>query len=175
MAKKCGGCEFQGMPYAEQLKHKEKRVRILLDSFGKVHPIIGMKDPYHYRNKVHAVFDRDRRGNAISGVYQKGTHKVVPVDSCMIEDQKADEIIVTIRGLLKSFKIKTYDEDTQYGLLRHVLIRCGFSTGEIMVVLVTASPVNSTAALSSPSSCAPRVQILSFSSSAHFSTALPVT
>ena len=141
MAKKCGGCEFQGMPYAEQLKHKEKRVRILLDSFGKVHPIIGMKDPYHYRNKVHAVFDRDRRGNAISGVYQKGTHKVVPVDSCMIEDQKADEIIVTIRGLLKSFKIKTYDEDTQYGLLRHVLIRHGFSTGEIMVVLVTASPV----------------------------------
>ena len=141
MAKKCGGCEFQGMPYAEQLRHKEKRVRILLDSFGKVHPIIGMKDPYHYRNKVHAVFDRDRRGNAISGVYQKGTHKVVPVDSCMIEDQKADEIIVTIRGLLKSFKIKTYDEDTQYGLLRHVLIRHGFSTGEIMVVLVTASPV----------------------------------
>ena len=60
VAKKCGGCEFQGMPYAEQLKHKEKRVRILLDSFGKVHPIIGMKDPYHYRNKVHAVFDRDR-------------------------------------------------------------------------------------------------------------------
>ena len=59
----------------------------------------------------------------------------------MIEDQKADEIIVTIRGLLKSFKIKTYDEDTQYGLLRHVLIRHGFSTGEIMVVLVTASPV----------------------------------
>lgn len=116
VAKKCGGCEFQGMPYAKQLKHKEKRVRILLDSFGKVHPIIGMKDPYHYRNKVHAVFDRDRRGNAISGVYQKGTHKVVPVDSCMIEDQKADEIIVTIRGLLKSFKIKTYDEDTQYGL-----------------------------------------------------------
>ena len=141
MAKKCGGCEFQGMPYAAQLRHKEKRVRILLDSFGKVQPIIGMKDPYHYRNKVHAVFDRDRRGNAISGVYQKGTHKVVPVDSCMIEDQKADEIIVTIRGLLKSFKIKTYDEDTQYGLLRHVLIRRGFSTGEIMVVLVTASPV----------------------------------
>lgn len=141
VAKKCGGCEFQGMPYADQLKHKEKRVRILLDSFGKVHPIIGMKDPYHYRNKVHAVFDRDRRGNAISGVYQKGTHKVIPIDSCMIEDQKADEIIVTIRGLLKSFKIRTYDEDTQYGLLRHVLIRRGFSTGEIMVVLVMASPV----------------------------------
>ena len=141
VAKKCGGCEFQGMPYAEQLRHKEKRVRILLDSFGKVHPIIGMKDPYHYRNKVHAVFDRDRRGNAISGVYQKGTHRVVPVDSCMIEDQKADEIIVTIRGLLKSFKIKTYDEDTGYGLLRHVMVRRGFKSGEIMVILVLGSPI----------------------------------
>ena len=116
-------------------------VRILLDSFGKVHPIIGMENPYHYRNKVHAVFDRDRKGNAISGVYQKGTHKVVPLDTCLIEDEKADEIIVSIRGLLKSFKIRIYDEDSQYGLLRHVLVKRGFSTGEIMVVLVTASPV----------------------------------
>lgn len=140
-AKKCGGCDYQGMPYTEQLKKKEKMVHILLDSFGKVHPVIGMENPYHYRNKVHAVFDRDKKGNAISGVYQKGTHKVVPLDSCLIEDEKADEIIVSIRGLLKSFKIKTYDEDSQYGLLRHVLVKRGFSTGEIMVVLVTASPV----------------------------------
>ncbi len=139
--KKCGGCDFQGVPYPEQLKKKEKQVRKLLSSYCTVHPIIGMKDPYYYRNKVHAVFDRDRRGNAICGVYQKGTHHVVPVESCMIEDQKADEIIQSIRGLLKSFKIRTYDEDTGYGLLRHVLVRRGFSSGEIMVVLVTASPV----------------------------------
>ncbi len=141
VAKKCGGCDYQGLLYEEQLKKKEKMVRILLDSFGKVHPIIGMENPYHYRNKVHAVFDRDRKGNAISGVYQKGTHKVVPLDTCLIEDEKADEIIVSIRGLLKSFKIRIYDEDSQYGLLRHVLVKRGFSTGEIMVVLVTASPV----------------------------------
>lgn len=141
LAKKCGGCDYQGIPYQEQLAKKEKMVRILLDKFGKVNPIIGMENPYFYRNKVHAVFDRDRKGNAISGVYQKGTHKVVPVDSCMIEDQKADEIICTIRGLLKSFKIKTYDEDSGYGLLRHVLVKRGFATGEVMVVLVTASPV----------------------------------
>ncbi|MGN0276057.1 MAG: 23S rRNA (uracil(1939)-C(5))-methyltransferase RlmD [Hominisplanchenecus sp.] len=141
VAKKCGGCDYQGLPYEEQLKKKKKMVRILLDSFGKVHPIIGMENPYHYRNKVHAVFDRDRKGNAISGVYQKGTHKVVPLDTCLIEDEKADEIIVSIRGLLKSFKIRIYDEDSQYGLLRHVLVKRGFSTGEIMVVLVTASPV----------------------------------
>lgn len=100
-----------------------------------------MEDPFYYRNKVHAVFDRDRRGNIISGIYQENTHNVVPVEKCMIEDQKADEIIGTIRGMLKSFKIRTFDEDTGYGLLRHVLIRRGFESGEIMVVLVTASPV----------------------------------
>ena len=100
-----------------------------------------MEEPLHYRNKVHAVFDRDKKGNAISGVYEAKSHRVVPVEECMIEDKKADEIIGTIRGLLKSFKIKTYDEDTQYGLLRHVLIRKGHISGEIMVVLVTASPV----------------------------------
>lgn len=141
LAKKCGGCDYQGISYQEQLKKKEKKVRILLEKYGKVYPVLGMKNPYYYRNKVHAVFARDKKGNLISGVYEKGTHKVVPVDSCMIEDQKADSIICTIRGLLKSFKIKTYDEDTGYGLLRHVLVKRGFATGEIMVVLVTASPV----------------------------------
>lgn len=139
--KKCGGCDYQGIPYKEQLKQKEARVRALLAPYCKVNPIIGMEHPYHYRNKVHAVFDRDKKGNPISGVYEKGTHQVVPVESCMIEDQKADEIIGSIRGLLKSFKIKVYDEDTGYGLLRHVLVRRGFSSGQIMVVLVCSSPV----------------------------------
>jgi 23S rRNA (uracil1939-C5)-methyltransferase len=92
-------------------------------------------------NKVHAVFDHDKKGNPISGVYEEGSHRVVPVESCLIEDKKADAIIASIRGLLKSFKIKTYDEDTEYGLLRHVLIRKGFNSGEIMVVLVISSPI----------------------------------
>ena len=90
---------------------------------------------------MHAVFDRDRKGNIISGIYEEGTHRVVPVENCLIEDEKSQAIIRTIRGMLKSFKIRTYDEDTGYGLLRHVLIRRGFSTGEIMVVLVTGSPI----------------------------------
>lgn len=138
---KCGGCQLLHLEYPKQLKEKQTRVEALLSKFGKVEPILGMKNPLHYRNKVHAAFDHDRRGNAISGIYEAGTHKVVPIDSCIIENEKADAIIVSIRGLLKSFKIKTYDEDTDYGLLRHVLIRTGHSSGEIMVVLVIASPI----------------------------------
>ena len=137
----CGGCQLLDMEYAKQLVFKQKQAEELLKGLCPVKPIIGMKDPFHYRNKVHAVFDRDKRGNIISGIYEENTHHVVPVEKCLIEDQKADEIIGTIRGMLKSFKIRTYDEDTGFGLLRHVIIRKGFSTGEIMVVLVTASPV----------------------------------
>ena len=141
MAKKCGGCQFQGVPYEEQLKKKQRIEEKLLRKYCKVEPIIGMKDPCYYRNKVHAAFGRDRRGNIISGTYQAGTHYIVPVEDCMIEDKKCQEIIATIRGMLKSFKIKTYDEDTGYGLLRHVMVRRGFKTGEIMVVLVIGSPI----------------------------------
>ncbi|MCI8661506.1 MAG: 23S rRNA (uracil(1939)-C(5))-methyltransferase RlmD [Lachnospiraceae bacterium] len=136
----CGGCQYLDMPYEEQLKKKQQQIQNLLGKFCKVYPITGMDNPFHYRNKVHAVFGY-QKGEVVSGVYQEGTHHLVPVEHCMIEDKKADEIIKTIRGMLKSFKIRTYDEDTEYGLLRHVLIRRGFATGEIMVVLVTASPV----------------------------------
>lgn len=137
---KCGGCQYLDVSYKEQLKQKQEQMQKLLGSYCKVYPIKGMDDPFHYRNKVHAVFGY-RKGEAVSGVYEEGTHNLIPVESCMIEDEKADEIIGTIRGMLKSFKIRTFDEDTGYGLLRHVLIRRGFTTGQIMVVLVTASPV----------------------------------
>ena len=84
---------------------------------------------------------RDKKVKIISGVYMEGTHRVLPVENCLIENEKADAIIGTIRELLPSFKIKVYDEDTGYGFLRHVLVRTAHATGEIMVVLVTASPV----------------------------------
>ena len=138
---KCGGCQFLNVKYEEQLKNKHKQVEDLLGKYCKVEPIIGMENPYHYRNKVHATFDTDKKGNIISGVYEAGSHRVVPIDLCLIEDKKADEIIVTIRSMLKSFKIRTYNEDTGQGLLRHVLIRTGFKSGEIMVVLVLASHI----------------------------------
>lgn len=138
--KECGGCQYLDMPYDEQLKIKQAQMQKLLGQFCKVYAIQGMENPDHYRNKVHAVFGH-RKGEPVSGVYKAGTHILVPVEHCLIEDEKADEIIGTIRGMLKSFKIRTFDEDSGYGLLRHVLIRRGFATGEIMVVLVTASPV----------------------------------
>lgn len=138
--RQCGGCQLLDVPYHEQLKQKQAQMQSLLGKFCTVHSITGMEDPFHYRNKVHAVFGY-HKGETVSGVYREGTHDLVPVEHCMIEDEKADEIIGTIRGMLKSFKIRTYDEDSQYGLLRHVLVRRGFATGQIMVVLVTASPV----------------------------------
>lgn len=141
VSKECGGCKWIDKEYAVQLKEKEKWVKGLLEPFCKMEPIIGMEQPTHYRNKVHAVFGEDRKHNIISGIYEEGTHKIVPVDSCLIENEKADAIIVSIRELLKSFKIRPYNEDTGYGLLRHVLIRTGQTSGQIMVVLVLASPI----------------------------------
>lgn len=156
-AKKCGGCDYQGISYEKQLKNKQEMVKKNVGKFCKVNPIIGMEQPYHYRNKVHAVFDIVRGnkgprrshtfgrgmapGTIISGVYAAGTHDVVNIDECQIEDEIAGAIIRDIRGLLRSFKIKTYDEDTGYGLLRHVLVRRGFFSGEVMVVLVLGSPI----------------------------------
>lgn len=139
--RKCGGCQLQNLTYREQLQWKQRQVGHLLGRFAKVKPIIGMHFPYYYRNKVQAAFGMNRNRETISGVYQSSSHRIVPVDCCMLEDPKADAIIVTIRSLLKQFKIKPYDEYRNLGLLRHVLVKRGFHSGEIMVVLVTATPI----------------------------------
>ncbi|MBQ7927065.1 MAG: 23S rRNA (uracil(1939)-C(5))-methyltransferase RlmD [Lachnospiraceae bacterium] len=141
VAKQCGGCKWIQEEYQVTLKEKEKRFAELMKPYCKPESIVGMENPYHYRNKVHAVFGEDRKHNAISGIYEAKSHRIVPVDSCLIENELADRIIVSIRGLLKSFKIRPYNEDTGYGLLRHVLIRTGYVTGQVMVVLVLASPI----------------------------------
>ena len=141
VSKKCGGCRWIDKPYEEQLQAKGKWLRELMKPYCRTEAAIAMEQPTHYRNKVHAVFGEDRKRNTISGIYEAGTHRIVPVDSCLIENEKADANIVSIRGLMKSFKIRAYNEDTGYGLLRHVLIRTGHVTGQIMVVLVLSSPV----------------------------------
>lgn len=138
---KCGGCQWINKSYEEQLQAKSMEFHRMMEPYCRPEAIIGMEHPAHYRNKVHAAFGEDRRHNAISGIYEEKSHRIVPVDSCFIENQKADAIIVSIRDLLKSFKIRPYNEDTGFGLLRHVLIRVGHTTGEIMVVLVLTSPV----------------------------------
>lgn len=139
--KKCGACQLLSVDYTKQLKDKQRGLEELLKPYGRVEGMLGMEEPYHYRHKVHAVFDRDRKGNILAGAYQENTHQVVSTEGCLIENEKAGAIIRTICRLLPSFRIKTYDEDTGYGLLRHVLIRVGEQTGQILVILVLASPI----------------------------------
>ena len=140
-AKKCGGCDYQGISYKKQLEKKQSYMRKLMEPFGKINPIVGMDDPYHYRHKVQAAFSCTKRGHIVAGVYEKHSHDVVDVEQCQIEDAQADAIIREIKNMMRSFRIRAYDEDTGYGLLRHVLVRKGYHSGQIMVVLVLVSPI----------------------------------
>lgn len=139
--KKCGGCQLQNMTYEQQLSFKQAKTIKHLGKFCHVEEIIGMDEPYHYRNKVQAAFGTTRGGKIISGVYQSSSHNIVLVDECKLEDKIADKIIVDIRNMLPKFKLTAYNEDTGKGFLRHVLVKRGFATNEVMVVLVTGSSI----------------------------------
>ena len=138
---KCGGCSLLNVSYEQQLRKKEDLVRSLIGSFGPVHPITGMDEPRYYRNKVHAVFGNGKGGRLLCGTYQEGTHRIVSNEGCLLEDRRAATIIQDIRALAQSFGIPAYNEDTGFGILRHVLVRVGHETGQILVVLVTGSKV----------------------------------
>lgn len=139
--RQCGGCQLQNLPYGQQLEYKQGQSIRILGKFGHVENIIGMESPEHYRNKVHASLGLDRRGRPVCGIYQPGSHAIVPVDSCLIEDETAHRIIQTIWKMLPEFKIQVYDELRGGGWLRHVLVKRGFATGELMVVLVAVNPI----------------------------------
>ena len=141
IARKCGACQLQNMSYPEQLSWKMAKSIKLLSRFGHVDEIIGMDEPYHYRNKAQAAFGRTARGKIISGIYQSGTHIIATTDSCYLESPEADAIIVTIRRLAESVGLPIYDEDRRVGCLRHVLVRTGAESGQILVAIVTATPV----------------------------------
>lgn len=137
---KCGGCEYSGVPYSEQLEKKEKRVRDLLSPYCRVSPIVGADKPCYYRNKVHWAFGH-MGPHLIAGRYAEGSHRIIENEDCLLEDQECAKILSDIKELAIKFKMQSYDERTKRGLLRRVLIRKGKATGEIMVVMVLASPV----------------------------------
>ena len=140
-AKHCGGCPLLGLSYAAQLQQKEDMVRALLGKYGPVHPIRGMDEPFHYRNKVISTFAPAPSGKLTSGIYAARTHKVLPVEQCLLQDEVLDAVMQAVRAAANRCRYQPYNEDKGTGLLRHCLLRRGKATGQVMVVLVTAQPV----------------------------------
>ena len=134
----CGACQYQGIDYAKQLQIKQEYEEKLLSNFCHVNAIIGMDDPYNYRNKVQFSFGYDDQKNLISGYYLPDSHRLFNVDECMLADKGINRIYNSIKKIISSLKIPVYDERSHRGFLRHVLIRMS-NLNEYMIVLVTAA------------------------------------
>ena len=137
----CGGCQIQALNYRKQLEFKEQKVKNNLIRIGgfknvKVEPILGMEDPYFYRNKAQFPIGRDKAGNLKAGFFAARTHHLIPVERCYLGVEVNEVILKRILAFMERFHIEPYDEKTHTGLVRHVLIRYGFTTKEIMVCLV---------------------------------------
>ncbi len=144
-ARKCGGCQIQEMSYEQQLAFKEKKVRGNLERIGGfapelldrvTDPAVGMDEPFGYRNKAQFPFGTDREGNPVTGFYAGRTHDIIANTDCALGVPVNREILEIILAFMKEYRIPSYDEKTGQGLLRHVLIRYGFTTKEIMVCFV---------------------------------------
>ena len=135
----CGGCCFNGVKYSVQLAKKQEYIQSLLGKFAPVAPIYSMVDPFYYRNKIQSVFGVNSKNQVICGIYRPGTHKLIDINGCMIENKNADKVLKSIKQLVKKFNISIYDEDAHTGFLRHVLIKIAVATNQIMVVFVTSS------------------------------------
>ena len=135
--KKCGGCQLD-VTYKQQLSYKQRTVIKLIGRYCRVEPIIGMDEPLHYRCKVSNAFGFSR-GQVISGIWQSSSGHIAKIESCALEDERAEVIVREIKRLLPMFKLKTYDEVTKSGFLRFVTIRIGKQSGEILVALGTNS------------------------------------
>ena len=143
--RRCGGCQIQAMDYAKQLEFKENKVKNNLVRLGGfdadfvdsvTEPIVGMEEPYRYRNKAQFPIGKDKDGNIIAGFYASRTHSIIPVKDCMLGVAENREILEAILSYMRECHIEPYDEKTGRGLVRHALIRYGFTTKEIMVCLV---------------------------------------
>ena len=142
---RCGGCQIQVLAYEAQLRFKENKVKNNLMRIGGLteddinaafEPIIGMDGPWRYRNKSQYPVGRDRNGNIVAGFYAGRTHDIIPCTDCMLAPSENTGILKIIISHMNEYHIEPYDETTGLGTLRHVLIRKGFATGQIMVCLV---------------------------------------
>lgn len=137
----CGGCQIQHMTYEHQLKMKQKQVQDVMHKIAHmsdvpVHPVIGMDEPWSYRNKVQIpVGERD--GKVLTGFYQKRSHRIIDMDTCPVQNEANDHIVREMSGIIEQLGIEPYDEETHCGVIRHIVVRSGYHTGEMMVVLVT--------------------------------------
>ena len=141
VSRRCGGCKVMAASYEEQLRFKEKKVKNNIEKIGKVtefelFPIIGMEYPYHYRNKAQFPIGIDSKGNLVSGFYAGRTHVIIPNDKCYLGVPENEEILTMIKDFMAEKNIAPYDEVTLQGLIRYVMIRKAFRTGEIMVCII---------------------------------------
>ena len=139
--RQCGGCQIQALDYQKQLEFKQKKVLGNLQRIGgfadpPMEPVIGMEDPYHYRNKAQFPIGKDKTGRIIAGFYAGRTHQIIPNRDCALGVPVNKEILDIIIGIMEEKGIEPYDEQSRRGLVRHVLIRYGFHTKEIMVCMI---------------------------------------
>ncbi|WP_313805063.1 23S rRNA (uracil(1939)-C(5))-methyltransferase RlmD [Cytobacillus sp.] len=139
--KECGGCQLQHLSYEGQLKAKEKQVRDVLTRIGKlenvkVHPVLGMQNPWRYRNKAQVPVG-EHEGGLIGGFYQQRTHQIIDMKECIIQQEKNDEVVQAVKEICSRYGVRAYDEVRNKGDLRHIMARYGLVTGEVMIVLVT--------------------------------------
>lgn len=139
--RQCGGCQLQALKYEEQLKFKERKIENNLRRIGGFEnipmlPIIGMDEPYYYRNKAQYPVGMDKDGNVVAGFYAGRTHSIIPNTDCALGVPENKEVLETIIAFMDKNSILPYDENTKSGIVRHILIRKGFATGEIMVCIV---------------------------------------
>jgi len=141
--KRCGGCQLQHLSYEGQLQFKTQRVKDVISRIGKlenvaIHPTMGMKSPYRYRNKVQLPVGINN-GEVEIGFYAPRSHEIIPMDSCGIQDEVADKVVALTKEWIKKYNIEPYNEENSSGIIRHIMIRKAFKTGEVMVVIVTNS------------------------------------
>ncbi len=135
VAKKCNSCQLDNLSYNEQLKYKQNKCKKYLGSFCKIQPIIGMDTPFFYRNKAQAVFKKERDKSISWGLYKSTTNTIVKTKECKLHTKHSNEIFNSLCALFKSFKITPYDPYRGTGFLKSVVIREGFSTNEVMVII----------------------------------------